>query len=120
MIKEIELKIPVKPLSINAAFQGRRFKTKKCKEYEKEIMKNLPVNKRIEGYISISYVFYLRYFKTTDADNLIKVLQDCLVKKGIIEDDRKIVCYIIYKFQSIIDSIEITIKPFDISRKFGG
>jgi len=106
----ININIPIKPLSINAAFQGRRFKTRKCKQYEKDVFIHLPKGVMIEGYISIMYEFYLKNFKMTDADNLVKVLQDCIVKQGIIEDDRKIVDYAIYKYPSSIDRIEIFIK----------
>ena len=107
--KVINIKIPIKPLSINVAFQGRRFKTKKCKQYEHDVFIHLPNNK-IKGYVKITYEFYLRNFKMTDADNLVKVLQDCIVKKGIIEDDRKIIQYMIYKYPAKENRIEIFIK----------
>lgn len=45
----------------------------------------------------------------TDIDNLIKPLQDILVKNGIIEDDRKILSFNAKKFKSDKDYIEITI-----------
>jgi Holliday junction resolvase RusA-like endonuclease len=106
---ECKIKIPIKPLSINAAFQGRRFKTRKCKQYEKDISYYLPKNKKISGNVVIQYRFYLKYFKTTDIDNLIKILQDCLVQHGIIDDDRFIVAYVVNKHPSDRDGIEIDI-----------
>ena len=109
-MKVIRIGIPIRPLSVNAAFQGRRFKTKKCKQYERDVFLYLPNKTEIRGYVSIHYEFHLRYFKITDVDNLIKVLQDCIVKKGIIEDDRKIVSLHIYKYPAEEDSIEVFIK----------
>lgn len=32
------MRIELKPISINEAFQGRRFKTKKCKDFENDFM----------------------------------------------------------------------------------
>ena len=109
-MKTIRIKIPMRPLSINAAFQGRRFKNRKCKQYEKDVSVYLSNIRSISGYISIQYEFHLKYFKITDIDNLVKVLQDCIVKKGIIEDDRKIVASHIYKYPAKSDHIEIFIE----------
>ena len=36
------IKVEIKPLSVNAAWQGRRFKTEAYKKYEKEVLSALP------------------------------------------------------------------------------
>ena len=82
-------KIDIKPLSINEAFQGKRFKTPKYKSYENEMMRILPdIDDDFTGelYVSISYGFSS---KLSDIDNPCKNFLDCLVKKyGF--DDRQI------------------------------
>lgn len=106
----MNITLPLKPLSINAAFQGRRFKTKECNNYCKDLDILLPDHEQIKGFVEIHYKFHLVNWKRTDGDNLIKILTDCIVKKGIIEDDRKIMKYIIEKIPSEKDIIEIEIK----------
>ena len=102
----------IKPLSINAAFQGRRFKTKECKQYCQDLSNLLPKNEIVSGYVEIDYIFYIKNWKMTDGDNLVKVLTDCIVQNGIIEDDRKILKYTIEKYPAIKeDSIYIEIRP---------
>lgn len=101
--------LAIKPLSINKAFQGRRFKTKECKNYCKELAAILP-KESIKGYVCIHYKFYLKNWKMTDGDNLVKVLTDEIVRKGIIEDDRKIMTYIIQKYPAKTDRDSINIE----------
>ena len=45
----------------------------------------------------------------TDYDNLIKPLQDILVKKGYIDDDRKIIEAHVYKYPALKDKILVRI-----------
>ena len=75
------IKIDIKLLSINEAFQGRRFKTNKYKNYEKELLWLLPklevekdrkLKLRIEAGLSS---------RNADLDNICKPLQDILQKK---------------------------------------
>lgn len=109
----MEITIPIRPISVNEAWQGRRFKTKKCNDYCKQFIKIAPVCKKISGIIEIEYRFYLINHKKTDYDNLIKVTQDLLKECGYIEDDRKIYKATIYKIPSKIDSVSIKIKKLD-------
>ena len=103
--------LSIKPLSINAAFQGRRFKTKECNAYCKALALMLP-NTRVESeYYELHFRFYLKNFAMTDEDNCIKVLQDCMVKKGIISDDRRIIKHVIEKFPSKTDYVEYEVLP---------
>jgi len=112
----MKLKINIKPISINIAFQGRRFKTKKAKDFEQELFYILPKKNMIKGWVEINYKLYLKNWKMTDGDNCIKIMQDTLVKKGYIEDDRKIMRYVIEKIPSEKDRVEVEIKEY-VNRK---
>ena len=106
------LLLPVKPLSVNAAWQGRRFKTKAYKQYCQEIAVHLPKNVvKIGGLVDVKYRFFLRNWKLTDGDNLVKCLQDILVSNGFIDDDRYIMRFTVEKYPSKIDRIEVEIDP---------
>ena len=117
MIKIVVLNI--KPLPVNQAWQGKRFKTgyyrvfedavgwmlKKYKiELEKEIEElwNKPLNIKVR--IDTPYAY------NTDVDNLLKPLLDILVKGEIISDDVYIQQLAIRKKQSKDYKIEIRIK----------
>ena len=104
------INIPLKPLSINEAFQGRRFKSKKHKQYEKDIRFIIPENykcPKLSGDIEAIYRFYIKNDKMTDGDNLVKCLQDILVSLGYIKDDRYIKRYIIEKYHDENEHIEV-------------
>ena len=78
-------------------------------------------NAKVDGeYFAVTFKFHLKNFAMTDEDNLVKLLQDCMVKKGMIKDDRRIVRHILEKYPSDIDRIEWEIlpvpKPTQISR----
>ncbi len=77
----MDIKLYVKPLSINQAFQGRRFKTDKYKAFEKEVLLKLPYTKKqFKGDLRVDIVFG---FKTalSDIDNGLKPILDILQKK---------------------------------------
>lgn len=115
MIKVI---IPIKVLSINEAFQGRRFKTQKCKDFCEDVLMIAPRRDIIRGMIEIEYKFHIVNHKLADYDNMIKITQDLLVEKnlGYIEDDRKIYKATIYKIPCKVgeEKIEILIKSFNL------
>ena len=73
------MRVDIKPLSINEAFQGRRFKTKAYKKYERDMLKILPKLKVPEGELSLKIEFGLST-KAADIDNPIKCFVDCLQK----------------------------------------
>ena len=104
--------LPIKPLSVNRAFQGRRFKTKEHNQFCKMLVYHLRPYKKgcFKGLLHVEYRFYLKNFKMVDIDNLIKPLQDCLVANNIIEDDRYIIGMIASKYPAEHDRIEIEIK----------
>ena len=109
----MKIVMPLKPLSINVAFQGRRFKTKVYKDFENDFFLLAPKKKMIKGDIEIEYKFYLKNCKMSDYDNQIKCCQDLIVKCGWIEDDRKIYKATIYKIPSNEDRIEIKISKYE-------
>lgn len=75
------MKIKVKPLSVNQVWQGRRYKTRKYKSYEEEVLYQLPLlDIDFAGPLSI----YLNFgFSNTlsDLDNPVKPILDILQKK---------------------------------------
>lgn len=77
----IQFKIHEKPLSINEAFQGRRFKTPAYKDYEKSMLLMMPKAKidtdqmlRVEFFFGFSN-------QASDLDNPVKLLMDIAQKK---------------------------------------
>lgn len=77
--------IKMKPLSVNEVFQGRRFKTKKYIDYEKEMLHTLPEIDIPSPPYSIYYEFGFSTSRA-DIDNPIKPVQDILQKKYGIND----------------------------------
>lgn len=108
MNKEIILK--TKPLSVNAAWKGRRYKTDLYKAYETELLYLLKRKEKIGGWVEVKYTFHINTFKKSDVGNFEKPLSDILVKAGIIDDDRFIKQITLIKEQSDKDYIEIEIK----------
>lgn len=105
------LVLNVKALSVNDAWQGRRFSTPAKKKYDLVLQMCLPQVHVAGGpYYRIEYDFHLVNFAMTDYDNCIKVTQDCLVKQGIITDDRFIVDARVRKYRAKQDRIVIRIE----------
>lgn len=113
----IEIQIDTKPLSVNACWKGKRFKSKAYTQYEHDVsfllMATGDTGKSLTGPLEVSYKFYLTNCGMTDVDNLIKGLQDILVKRGVIQDDRYIFRVTAEKIKSDMDRIEVTIKPYE-------
>lgn len=103
--------IEIAPMSINRAWQGRRFATKEYKDWTENML--LMMNKRemIEGDVMVQIEFYFKYAKKNDIDNCIKTCLDAIVKKGWIRDDRQVQCLLVCKNESDRPRIEIEIKP---------
>ena len=78
-MNKIEKKI--KLLSVNQAWQGKRYKSKKYSQYEKSLLWTLP-NISIPNFKQY-YIVYIFKFSNNlfDWDNPIKPLQDILQKK---------------------------------------
>lgn len=77
----IQFKIHEKPLSVNMAWQGKRFKTPAYKDYEKSMLLMMPKAKidtdqmlRVEFFFGFSN-------QASDLDNPVKLLMDIAQKK---------------------------------------
>ena len=82
-------KLKLKPLSVNRAFQGKRFKTNDYKRFEKSMRLILPpIKVNLTGSLKVS-IEYGFSSKLSDIDNPCKLVLDCLVKKYDF-DDRQI------------------------------
>ena len=110
------MRINIKPLSVNQAWQGKRFKTKKYLDYEQELMLLLRPIKIPEPPYSVIYEFGLSS-SLADWDNPIKPAQDILQKKyGFNDKDifearvRKVKVekgaeYILFEIKSFIENV---------------
>lgn len=72
--------INIKPLSVNEAWKGRRFKTDAYKRYERDVLLMLPSISIPAEKLSVSLRFGLSS-KNADVDNPVKCFVDCLQKK---------------------------------------
>ena len=74
------MKVNIKPLSVNACFKGRRFKTDKYKAYEKQLLHTLKPMDIPEGKLKVYLTFGVSS-KLADIDNPVKAFVDILQKK---------------------------------------
>ncbi|HRG02493.1 MAG TPA: RusA family crossover junction endodeoxyribonuclease [Bacteroidia bacterium] len=72
--------IPIKPLSVNEAWQGKRFKTLLYKKYERDLLILLPKSVNISEEISLKLDFGFSNI-ASDLDNPVKLVLDILQKK---------------------------------------
>jgi len=77
----IQFKIHQKPLSVNQAWQGKRFKTPIYKDYESAMLLMMP-----KGKIDTDDMLRVEFFfgfsnKASDLDNPVKLLMDIAQKK---------------------------------------
>jgi Holliday junction resolvase RusA-like endonuclease len=107
----MKIKIPIHPLSVNKAWQGRKFKSKDYKKYEEEMLYFIK-GKKTKGFVEVKYDFYIKYFSTSDVGNFEKPLSDIIVKAGLIEDDKYIKKITMEKFKSDEEFININIKKW--------
>lgn len=99
-----------KPLSVNEAWRGKRFKTPKYLSYETEMLLLLPNKKKVSGYVEVVYRFGIpQRFDVIDVGNFEKLISDIIVKKGYIDDDSKIVRMVLEKRRTPEHEIEIEI-----------
>lgn len=80
-------KLNLKPLSINEAFQGRRFKTDKYKAYETQVLFMLKPITIPDGPLTIEFEFGFSNM-ASDVDNPVKLFLDILQKKYKFNDSR--------------------------------
>lgn len=82
------MKTDIKPLSVNRAWQGKRFKTPEYKAYEKEALLKLPSNVIIpDGELHVYFCFGVSNMQS-DIDNPVKPFLDILQKKYNFNDNR--------------------------------
>jgi Holliday junction resolvase RusA-like endonuclease len=81
-------KILIKPLSVNKVWQGKRYKTKEYKDYERLFLAMLPNKLKIPDGKLIAYYTFGVSNKNCDVDNFIKPMQDILSKKYEFNDNR--------------------------------
>jgi len=76
------VRIEIKPLSVNSAFKGKRFKTKEYDQFIKSVLWLLPNNIKVNptAYLKLNIVFGYST-RAADIDNGLKTILDCLVKK---------------------------------------
>ena len=93
-------KVQIKPLSVNNAWRGRRFKTPEYKAYEAQVLMLLPKELEVpEGKLGLSLTAGLSS-KGGDIDNIAKPFIDILQKKYGFNDSR------IYKLELIKDIVK--------------
>ena len=69
--------LKIKPLSVNQAWKGRRFRTDKYIDYRKHILSLMPPMSVPEGRLSVSITFGFSSL-ASDIDNPLKPFLDCL------------------------------------------
>lgn len=96
-------------MSVNIAWQGKRYRTPEYKKYTEEMLYLLPKKEMIVGQVGIFLFFYIKNPKQCDLDNFIKPVIDILVKKEYIKDDRYIYFLQAHKEESERNLIKIEI-----------
>lgn len=100
--------LKIKPLSVNEAFQGKRFKTDKYNCFIQKMHFLLPMSILIPDEKNIKLAIEFGFSsKASDIDNCLKTFIDCLVKKYKV-DDRFI--YELHVFKTIVKKGEEFIK----------
>lgn len=79
------IKLNIKPLSVNQAWQGKRFKTHKYITYENDLLKTLPKLNIIDPPYRLNLLIGFSS-KSSDIDNILKPFLDVLQKKYNIND----------------------------------
>ena len=74
------IKLNIKPLSVNEAWQGKRYRTQKYKSYQDFVLLLLPKIEIPSGYLEIHLIFGFSS-KLADFDNPVKLFVDILQKK---------------------------------------
>lgn len=79
-------RVNIKPLSVNKAWQGRRFKTQDYKDYEEELLYILPKIEVPEGKKYKLKMLVGFSNRNSDLSNSIKQFEDVLCKKYGFDD----------------------------------
>lgn len=79
------MRLSIKPLSVNEAWKGRRFKTGTYSKYISDVLLILKPLDVPDGELSLSITFGLSS-RAADIDNPLKCFIDCLQKKYGFDD----------------------------------
>ena len=113
IIGEASCQYFIKPLSVNEAWQGRRYKTKAYETYEKLLLYSLPMLKIPAAPFEVHYIFGMSN-GAADIDNPIKPLQDIIQKKyGINDKDIYKIIVLKSKVRKGNEYISFRIKTFN-------
>jgi hypothetical protein len=80
----MQFKLEIKPLSVNEAWRGRRFKTDKYNDFQSSMLLILP-NVEIKSFKRLKLTFGMSN-TLSDIDNPVKMTVDCLQKKYGVND----------------------------------
>lgn len=105
------MKIPIPPLSVNACWKGRRFKTKEYDQWRKDVSYFMK-GEKILGNVEIRIIFYLKSVVRSDLDNFVKTAIDSIVIAGLIDDDRYVQRLVCEKRKSKEEGFEVFITKF--------
>ncbi len=114
----MKFSIPVKPLSVNKAYRGRRFKTKDYIDFESDVGKTIGQcqDELPSGELFVIYTFHIKNYGRSDTANMEKVLSDTLKKLGYFRDDSDIKSIYMVKERTKQDErIDVEIHPFEMS-----
>ena len=81
-------KLNTKPLSVNNAWKGKRYKTDQYKAYERLVLLSLPkLREELPEMIRLEYHFGFSS-RNSDVDNPVKLITDILQRKFSFNDSR--------------------------------
>lgn len=84
----MKARVYIKPISVNEAWKGRRYKTDKYKSFERSMLMLLPnVKLEFKGQLTVDLTFGFSS-KASDIDNPVKPILDCLQKKYKFNDNK--------------------------------
>ena len=87
----------IRPLSVNCAWKGKRYKSDEYKKYEEDLFKILPQLEIPDGKLEVQYLWGFSS-KLSDVDSPIKQFQDIL-QKAYGFNDRMIFRIIVQKIK---------------------
>ena len=87
------MRLDIKPLSVNQVWQGKRFKTKAYKKYERDLLSILRPFTVPDGDLMLTLEFGFSN-SGSDWDNPIKPFQDVLQKKYGFNDSRVVEAHV--------------------------
>lgn len=105
----IQVHLPLKPMSVNKAWQGRRFATPIYKKWRVDGLLLLPNKNAMVGLLELSVTFYMKNVGRCDIDNPLKAVLDLLQKKGYYKNDSQIYELHVYKVKSEEEGIDVEI-----------